>query len=420
MIRKTRLMNGVLLVWLVVGLIVTCPSTALAQTLYGANGAQGNISHLHILDPADGSVIEIVGSIGFAVTGLAIDPTTGVLYGSTGNRDPVSPGYLITIDTETGDGTAVGEIIKIDETSADIAFTSDGTLYGWLEKDTDELIEIDKATGLGALVGGPSGLRTYGSGLAASAADELFFTGTGDTFDDDPLRGLLHTIDRDTGLVDTATPLVGGSARFLPIGALTFDCNGALYGARLDNKDPTRPADLITIDPDTGQITLLGQTVDRLDAIAFSPFCEADLSIEVTDTPDPVAVGNVVVYWVTAMNNGPDTEREVAVELTVPEGADFLFASSGCTEVSGTVTCDAGELTAGSDTTITIGVTATATGLLTSHAEVTGGFTSDPDLSNNATDEDTDVRSNPDLDLDGDVDLNDFAMFQKEFTGPGG
>ena len=183
MIRKTRLMNGVLLVWLVVGLIVTCPSTALAQTLYGANGAQGNISDLYILDPADGSVIENVGSIGFAVTGLAIDPTTDILYGSTGNMDPVFPGYLITIDTATGAGTPVGEISKTNETAADIAFTSDGTLYGWLEGTTDELIEIDKATGLGAIVGGPSGLKvnTYGSGLAASAADELFYTGTGDT-----------------------------------------------------------------------------------------------------------------------------------------------------------------------------------------------------------------------------------------------
>ena len=54
-----------------------------ASILYGADGAGGNLSNLYILNPADGSIISTVGPIGFSITGLAIDPTTGVLYGTT-------------------------------------------------------------------------------------------------------------------------------------------------------------------------------------------------------------------------------------------------------------------------------------------------------------------------------------------------
>ena len=54
-----------------------------AAVLYGANGAQGNPASLYILNPATGGIVSTVGAIGFAVTGLAVHPTTGVLYGST-------------------------------------------------------------------------------------------------------------------------------------------------------------------------------------------------------------------------------------------------------------------------------------------------------------------------------------------------
>ena len=81
---------------------------AAGDTLYGADGAQGTPSHLYVLDPASGAVTATAGEIGFAVTGLAVHPITGVMYGSTGNAGPTNPKSLIVIDKTTGKGTLVG------------------------------------------------------------------------------------------------------------------------------------------------------------------------------------------------------------------------------------------------------------------------------------------------------------------------
>ena len=57
---------------------------AAQERLYGADGAQGNPSNLYLLDPASGAVAQTLGPIGFAVTGLAVDPSPGTLYGARG------------------------------------------------------------------------------------------------------------------------------------------------------------------------------------------------------------------------------------------------------------------------------------------------------------------------------------------------
>lgn len=99
---------------------------ARAGVLYGADGSAGNPSNLYILDPATGGVISNAGLIGFAVTGLAVDPTTGILYGATS----ASIRSLITIDKATGAGALVGGFVldRRSATIADIAFDPSGKL----------------------------------------------------------------------------------------------------------------------------------------------------------------------------------------------------------------------------------------------------------------------------------------------------
>ena len=118
------------------------------RILFGADGAGGNPSNLYILSPTTGAIVSNVGPIGFAVTGLAVHPTTGVLYGPTGNQSPTAPGTLITIDKATGQGTVVGAFGIASQTMADLTFTRDGTLYGWLVPG-DDLHTIDVTTGAG-------------------------------------------------------------------------------------------------------------------------------------------------------------------------------------------------------------------------------------------------------------------------------
>jgi hypothetical protein len=249
----------------VCGLLASAATATGAQLLYAADGAGGNVSNLYVLDSSNGSVVRTVGRIGYAVTGLAIDPATGTLYGATGrqtSQGAPNPGSLITISRTTGAGTLIGDERPDAEGVADITFTPDGTLYGWLEQDVDDLVTINKATGAATVVG-DSDFSTYGSGLASNSAGVLFFTGDGE-------QGPLSTIDRTTG-DDTTVATLDGPNGDPGISSLAFDASGTLYGSRIPSDSPAFQSDLITIDTSTGHITSKGPSVDRLDGLAFVP-----------------------------------------------------------------------------------------------------------------------------------------------------
>jgi hypothetical protein len=251
-----------------------------AEVLYAADGAGGTTSNLYILNPATGAVVSTVGNIGFAVTGLAIHPSTGVMYGSTGRRSAASPHSLITINKTTGAGTLVGTyIVGSLETMADLTFTSDGTLYGWLEPASDDLYTINTATGAATLVGN-AGISTSGSGLAASSTNVLFFCGDGD---DGPLR----TINRTTGLPTTVGIMNGTTGN--AISALAFNSAGTLFGARLAN-DVGGTADLVTINTTTAALTVVGPSVVNLDAIVFDGIAAPAAVVPTLDTKGLIAL----------------------------------------------------------------------------------------------------------------------------------
>lgn len=48
-----------------------------------------------------------------------------------------------------------------------------------------------------------------------------------------------------------------------------------------------------------------------------------DLALTVTDSPDPVLVGNDLTHTLTVTNNGQDTAFDVVVEDVWPEGAAY-------------------------------------------------------------------------------------------------
>src|SRR5689334_10801981 len=85
------------------GLLMAAVMRADASTLYGSTSA-GGAGELWILDPATGAAIQDVGPLNdsiannYAVTGLAFNPFTGLLYGSTGARSGTA---LIIIDPAT-------------------------------------------------------------------------------------------------------------------------------------------------------------------------------------------------------------------------------------------------------------------------------------------------------------------------------
>ncbi|MGH7340897.1 MAG: hypothetical protein ACREKH_10450, partial [Candidatus Rokuibacteriota bacterium] len=238
--------------------LLILPASAWA-VLYGANGAQGNPSSLLIINPATGAVTSTVGPIGFALTGLAVHPLTGVLYGSTAMLDATAPRSLVQVDKVTGQGTLIGSFGVPSHTMADLTFGPDGTLYGWAEASLDDLHTINLTTGQATRVGESGvGFNTRGSGIAATA-DAIYLAG-------DEGSGRFHLVDRTTGAA-TVVAFLNGRPR-MAIAALTFGPSGVLFGVGLPiDSGPI----LLTIDPATGNVTEVGATADFLDAIAFDP-----------------------------------------------------------------------------------------------------------------------------------------------------
>jgi uncharacterized repeat protein (TIGR01451 family) len=92
-----------------------------------------------------------------------------------------------------------------------------------------------------------------------------------------------------------------------------------------------------------------------LGAVSVRPF-EADLSISVAG--NAVAFPGNVTYTILVANNGPSTATGVTMTDPLPAGLTFVSVTgAGCSQATGTVTCNIGTLASGSNSTITITAT---------------------------------------------------------------
>jgi Ca2+-binding RTX toxin-like protein len=218
--------------------------------LYGADGSGNDAATLYTINPADGTKTATMGLIGFKTIGLAVDPITGQLYGSTGADDDV-PGALIKIDKQTGEGTLIGDGEIVDcifgAGMHDIAFTTDGQLWGW-SACNDTLVEINKVTGDGEEIG--TGISGSGNGFAADPDDDTLWL----TPDDDD--GQYYTVDKATGDVTSEGTLDGDNDG--NINALAWSCDGETLYGNANIESGLGPREFITINTATDHITVLG------------------------------------------------------------------------------------------------------------------------------------------------------------------
>jgi len=251
-----------------VSLAIVLAMPAAAQTLYavsvrtysdpGYHGVEGN---LYTVDPETAATnlvtsLNVSGKTPVGLDGLAIHPRTGVFYGITAPTSAVIPRSLVILDPATGNVTTVGELSEI---GSDIGFDPDGTLYMWLP-NTRQLGTVNLDTGEVTPRGAPIERGAAKGGFAVIGGGKAYVAGTGGA-------GTLDTVDMETGRITIGPALVGAPVPDL-INGLAYSPRGELYGINTSFGRATQ-ANLITINPQTGQVANIGALPNDTDALTF-------------------------------------------------------------------------------------------------------------------------------------------------------
>ena len=112
---------------------------------------------------------------------------------------------------------------------------------------------------------------------------------------------------------------------------------------------------------------------------------QADLSLAKTVSSANPSTDDEVQYTLTAHNAGPNDATGVTIHDSLPAGLDFIDASPGCDNQSGTVTCDLGTLASGDSVSVTIDARTTAAlaGTVVGNLATVSGNELDPNPANN-------------------------------------
>ncbi len=169
--------------------------------------------------------------------------------------------------------------------------------------------------------------------------------------------------------VNGATPLgVGASA------TLTYTATAGALGP-VENTAVISHSDQFDTNPTDNSSSAL---------ITVSP-PEASVSITKTASAPSVQIGGEITYTITAANAGPDPALGVAVDDSLPPGAVFVSADSGCVANGSVVHCPLATLLAGGSAVVHITVALTATGTATNTAQIsTSTVNTDPTITAHA------------------------------------
>lgn len=233
----------------------------LNEILYAAKGGSATTSDLYRVNP-DTGVCTSIGPIGFAVTGMDFHPVTNVLYAVTNGNSAVSPRALISINTVTGVGTFIATLnisAVGNKPVADIAFKSNGTLYGWYVNGSD-LVSIHLISGVLTIIGN-SGVSGFGYAMSFDSNDTLWLLPEGEE------EGL-YSVSTDTGVANLIVSTTGGDGNNEAFNAGAFsplDIFHVIYSKEYDGD--INP--LQRVNTATGAIIEIGNTLSEIDALAW-------------------------------------------------------------------------------------------------------------------------------------------------------
>jgi hypothetical protein len=336
------------------------PRQASAQAVAGsflwlATGNGTNPAQLFQVNPTNGASTlvgnVVVGALPVGLTGLAVHPTTRVLYGATSARSPNLPGHLVTIDKTTAVATDVGAFNVPDPLCAgggggtatlnDVTFRNDGVLFGFC---TQTLYTVNLATGAVTAVGN-TGEFTAGNALSflpLLSAGTLYHIGRADS----PASNL-HTLNPATGARTSTTALT--PAQTLSFNALTTNPAGTiLLAVRLDNSPGVGTSSLVSVDQATGAVTVLGALPANSDALA--------LELVAPPTPTPTN---------TATSTATATPTSTSTSTATPTATASATATATPTSTPSPTPTASATATATPSPTFTPTATTTPTSTLT-------------------------------------------------------
>ena len=241
----------------------TATPTPRPAVLYVATGTFGSQGILYTIDPATGAVLTMVGPLhdaagnNYDMAGFKYHPITGIFYGVTGGMSPTNPSYLITIDPATALVTPIGP--TGDTALTDIAIDpTTGIMYA-VSGFNQKFYMINTATGEAVQIGSTGLGFQMGGALATDRTGALFGI---DYFS-------FYSYNKTNGM----PTLIGGSGLGNLVRAADFDPSNVFYGVEggggIDN---THLRWLVTCDVTTGTCTRVGPIpVNDLDGIAFIP-----------------------------------------------------------------------------------------------------------------------------------------------------
>jgi hypothetical protein len=235
-------------------------SAQAAATLYAATGSGGVAGNLYVIDPNSGSASVagpiLLGATPVALTGLAVHPQTGVIYGATASSDATIPRHLVRI-TPTG---AVTDIGTLGVSSADIAFSPAGILY-MSSGASGNLFVVNLGSGLATSLGPTSFGSASGGGLAVTAGNIGLYLPNG-------ASGVLATLNLTTGAGAAGPALTGAPIAGGTMNAASVNSTGVLYA--VNGNFGGGVGNLVTINLTTGAVTNIGTLPPDIDALAFA------------------------------------------------------------------------------------------------------------------------------------------------------
>ncbi len=242
------------------------------------------------------------------------------------------------------------------------------------------------------------GISGYVSNQSHYSGDELTFEFHVSNGSPTPAESVMVDIDiPGSFLISSATVENGG---YCQIGFEKVTCD--FYGELADNSQQritlkTTPstsgtysvvANVIT----NGQINI-GNNVSETVSVTIEPKPpETDLAISVSESSYQVYIGENITYKATVVNNGPNDATGVKINSILPRDSIFVSASVGCSEYSGLVTCNVGNLANGASTSVDVVVKPTLEGKSTNSVWVSA-IEGDPVTANNTAGEQTVVKA---------------------------